>query len=36
MNKEIKYENKKKIKKEATPHVPGKSPSPVLMWPATA
>ena len=23
-------------KKEAAPDVPGKSPSPVLMWPATA
>ncbi len=26
----------KEKEKEAAPHVPGKSPSPVLMWPATA
>ena len=26
----------KKRKRKTAPHVPGKSPSPVLMWPATA
>ena len=30
------YVASEKSKRKQAPHVPGKSPSPVLMWPATA
>ena len=33
---DLNHEEKTKRKKEAAPDVPGKSPSPVLMWPTTA